>query len=128
MIKNEISTVELHRTVDQSAWRHFWLSNVMIERGKPLPAKNARSTMRATNKSLTWRLHQLRRLEFSRGADSRQHVRFTPKSEHSPGSVSRPLSANSCRQLGLLDQLVGARDELHKRLYFDLHQCRGSQT
>jgi hypothetical protein len=28
----------------------------------------------------------------------------------------------------LFDHLVGARDELHKRLYFDLHQCRGSQT
>jgi hypothetical protein len=30
--------------------------------------------------------------------------------------------------ISLFDHLVGARDELHKRLYFDLHQCRGSQT
>ena len=67
MIKKEIGIVELPRTVDQSAWRHFWLANVMIERGKPLPAKNARSTMRATNKSLTRRLHQLRRLESAAG-------------------------------------------------------------
>ena len=26
------------------------------------------------------------------------------------------------------DPSVGARDDLHKRPYFDLHQCRGSQT
>ena len=55
-------------------------------------------------------------------------VRFTPESRHSGDRLRCPLSANSCRQLGLLDQLVGARDELHKRLYFDLHQCRGSQS
>jgi hypothetical protein len=67
MIKKEIGIVELHRAVDQSAWHDFWLTYVMIESGKPLPAKDARSTLRATNKSLTWRLHQLRRLESAAG-------------------------------------------------------------
>jgi len=27
------------------------------------------------------------------------------------------MCPNSCRQLGLLDQLIGARDELHKWVY-----------
>jgi len=67
MIKKGIGTVELHRTVDQSAWRHFWLTEVMIETGHPLPAENGRSTVRATNKSLTRRLHQLRRLKSAEG-------------------------------------------------------------
>jgi hypothetical protein len=63
MIRTENGTVDLHRSVDQFAWRHLWLANVMIERGKPLPPKNVRSRMRTTSRSLTWRLHRLRRLE-----------------------------------------------------------------
>jgi hypothetical protein len=63
MIRTEIGTVDLHRSVDQVAWRRLWLTNVMIERGKPLPATNVRPRTRAASRSLTWRLHQLRRLE-----------------------------------------------------------------
>ena len=67
MIKSEINTVELRQSVDQFAWRRFWLTGVMIEKGKPLPARYARSAVRATDKSLTRRLHQLRRLESAAG-------------------------------------------------------------
>jgi hypothetical protein len=63
MIKMEIGTVEPDRSVYQFALRRLWLTNVMIERGKPLPTKNARSRMRTTDQSLTRRLHQLRCLE-----------------------------------------------------------------
>jgi hypothetical protein len=67
MIKTEIGTAERHRSGDQFAWRHFWLANVMIEKGKPLPAKNARSRAHVTDKSLTRRLRHLRRLESTAG-------------------------------------------------------------
>ena len=62
MIKTETGFIELHPGVDRSAWRRFWLSHVMIERGKPLPL-NAPLKIRATQRTLTWRLNELRRLE-----------------------------------------------------------------
>jgi len=62
MIKTETATVELHPNVDRSAWRRFWLSHVMIERGKSLPAK-VPLKIRATQRTLAWRLNELRRLE-----------------------------------------------------------------
>jgi len=62
MIETQIGIFELHPSVDRSAWRRFWLSHVMIERGKPLPV-NAPLKIRATQKTLSWRLNELRRLE-----------------------------------------------------------------
>ena len=60
-------------------------------------------------------------------------VRFTPESGHSLTRLERLLWAHKrthalAAKSILFDHLVGERDELHKRLYFDLHQCRGSQT
>jgi hypothetical protein len=52
-------TAELRRRADEIDWRHFWLTNVMIDTGKPRPV---RSVMRARKESLTRRLHKLRRL------------------------------------------------------------------
>ena len=43
---------------------------------------------------------------------------FDPKRTKADAVGLSAMCANSCRQLGLLDQLVGARDEP------DLHQCR----
>lgn len=65
MIKTETGTVEPHRNADEFALRRFWLANVMIEKGNPLPAKSAGSTMRAIDRNLTRRLRQLRRLELA---------------------------------------------------------------
>ena len=63
MTKAEFSTVERHPSVDQFAWRRFWLANVMREKGKVPPAKNALLTIRVTHNSLSRRLHELRRLQ-----------------------------------------------------------------
>jgi hypothetical protein len=63
MIKTEFGTVERHPSVDQFAWRRFWLANVMREKGKCPPAKNALLTIRVTQRSLSRRLHELRRLQ-----------------------------------------------------------------
>jgi hypothetical protein len=43
---------------------------------------------------------------------------FDPKRTKADAVGLSAMCPNSCRQLGLLDQLVGARDEP------DLHQCR----
>ena len=37
MIKFEMDTAELHPST--TAWRRFWLSHVMTEKGKPLAAR-----------------------------------------------------------------------------------------
>jgi hypothetical protein len=42
---------------------------------------------------------------------------FDPKRTKADVVGLSAMYPNSCRQLGLLDQLVGARDELQKRLY-----------
>ena len=59
MIKFEMDTAELHPST--TAWRRFWLSHVMTEKGKPLAAR-ACLRMGRTRKDLTWRLNELRRL------------------------------------------------------------------
>lgn len=74
MIKTDVGPVESHRSVDQFAWRRFWLANVMIEKGKPLPAKSAGPTMRAIDRNLTRRLRQLRRLELAAKGQSQRRV------------------------------------------------------
>ena len=43
---------------------------------------------------------------------------YDPKRTKADADGLSAMCPNSCRQLGLLDQLVGARDEP------DLHQCR----
>ena len=54
----ETGTAELGRRADEIDWRHFWLTNVMIDTGKPRPA---RPVMRTRKESLARRLHKLRR-------------------------------------------------------------------
>jgi hypothetical protein len=58
----EIGTTELHLRANEIAWRHFWLTNVMIDTGKPGSAKLARREMRTRKDSLALRLHKLRRM------------------------------------------------------------------
>jgi hypothetical protein len=55
----ETGTAELRRRADEIDWRHFWLTNVMIDTGKPRPA---RPVMRTRKESLARRLQKLRRL------------------------------------------------------------------
>jgi hypothetical protein len=45
----------------EMAWRHFWLTNVLLDSGKP-PARLARREMPTRKDSLTRRLHRLRRM------------------------------------------------------------------
>jgi hypothetical protein len=52
MTKTGIGTTE--------AWRHFWLTNVMIDTGKLGPAKLVRREMGIRKDSLARRLHKLR--------------------------------------------------------------------
>ena len=42
---------------------------------------------------------------------------YHPKRTKADAVGLSAMCPNSCRQLGLLDKFVGARDELHKRLY-----------
>ena len=63
MIKTEIDTFEFSGSADERAWRDFWLTNVMIEKGRPLPVKNVRPRTPDADESLTGRLHQLRAME-----------------------------------------------------------------
>ena len=44
------------RNTQEIAWRHFWLKNVLIDAGKPLPAKICR-------RPVTRRMSLARRLE-----------------------------------------------------------------
>jgi len=66
MIKPATGSVRL-RSADKFAWQHFWLASVMIESGKPLPARSASAKMHLTNKGLSRRLRQLRRLKSTAG-------------------------------------------------------------
>jgi hypothetical protein len=50
-----------------------------------------------------------------------------PKADIHCGNRNVRFGPEADTVTALFDHLVGARDELHKRLYFDLHQCRGSQ-
>ena len=36
MTPMETGTAELRRHTDEIEWRHFWLTNVMIDTGKPM--------------------------------------------------------------------------------------------
>ena len=53
-------------------------------------------------------------------------VGFTSESGHRPRD--QDVCFGPLTDVTLFDHVVGERDELHKRLYFDLHQCRGSRT
>jgi hypothetical protein len=55
----ETRTGELRRRADEIDWRYFWLTNVMIDTGKPRPA---RPVMRTRKEPLARRLNELRRL------------------------------------------------------------------
>jgi len=54
---------EPRRSADRLSWRRVWLASVMMEYGRPLPPKIARSTTRDAKRNLTGRLYHLRRLE-----------------------------------------------------------------
>jgi hypothetical protein len=49
------------RNTHETAWRHFWLKNVMIDAGKPLPAEIRRRLV-TRRMSLARRLEKLHRL------------------------------------------------------------------
>jgi hypothetical protein len=46
---------------EETAWRHFWLKNVMIDAGKPLPANVCRRPV-TRRMSLARRLEKLHRM------------------------------------------------------------------
>ena len=52
---------QFHRAAQEMAWRHFWLTSVLLDSGKP-PARLARREMPVRKDSLTRRLHKLRRM------------------------------------------------------------------
>jgi len=62
MTKTGIGTTEPLTSANEIAWRHFWLANVMIDTGKPGPAKLVRREMGIRKDSLARRLHKLRRM------------------------------------------------------------------
>jgi hypothetical protein len=61
MIPKEIGTTELRHSPDEIAWRHVWLTNVLIDAGKPSLAKIVRTGI-TRRMSLARRLDRLRRL------------------------------------------------------------------
>jgi hypothetical protein len=60
MTPKEIGIPELHRNADEIAWRHVWLTNVMIDADKPILATRPR--IQRSRESLTQRLRKLRRM------------------------------------------------------------------
>lgn len=63
----EIRTAEPRQSDGVVNWRHFWLTNVMIDSGKFEPQKIARYKMLTRKDSLTRRLHRLRRMRAALG-------------------------------------------------------------
>jgi hypothetical protein len=61
MIPKQIGATELRHGADEITWRHVWLTNVLIDAGKPSPAKIARPRI-TRRMSLARRLDKLRRL------------------------------------------------------------------
>jgi hypothetical protein len=51
-----------HAAASDIAWRHYWLTNVMIDGGRFGPARLARREMPARKESLSRRLYKLRRM------------------------------------------------------------------
>ena len=67
MTSKEIGATLTSRNVEEFAWRHFWLTNVMIDAGRPIPEKLARP--RVTRRmSPARRLHKLHRMRAMLGS------------------------------------------------------------
>ena len=62
MSTQKFGTAPLRPALDEIAWRHVWLTNVMIDSGKPALAKIARPKISAGRTSLARRLDKLRRM------------------------------------------------------------------
>jgi len=62
MSTQEFGTAQLRLALDEVAWRHVWLTNVMIDSGKLGLAKIVRPKMSAGRMSLARRLDKLRRM------------------------------------------------------------------
>jgi hypothetical protein len=62
MSTRDFGTAQLRPILDEIAWRHVWLTNVMIDSGKPALEKIARPKLSAGRTSLARRLHKLRRM------------------------------------------------------------------
>jgi hypothetical protein len=60
MTETGFGTTGLRPTGNEIAWRHFWLSNVIVETGKPGIAPLSRREAWTRKDSLTRRLHKLR--------------------------------------------------------------------
>jgi len=63
----EIRTAEPRQSDGVVDWRHFWLTNVMIDSGKFEPQRIARYNVLTRKDSLTRRLHRLRRMRAALG-------------------------------------------------------------
>jgi hypothetical protein len=51
-----------HAAGSNIVWRHYWLTNVMVDGGRLGPVRFARREMPARKESLSRRLHKLRRM------------------------------------------------------------------
>jgi hypothetical protein len=51
-----------HAAGSDIAWRHYWLTNVMVDGGKFGPVRLARREMPARKEPLSRRLHKLHRM------------------------------------------------------------------
>lgn len=62
MTEMGIGTTGLSTASNEIAWRHFWLSNVIVDTGKPGLVKPAPRETWARKDSLSRRLRKLRRM------------------------------------------------------------------
>ena len=62
MTKTGLDGTEPHTAAGDIAWRHIWLTNVMLDAGKPGPVRLIRREMPMRKDSLARRLHRLRRM------------------------------------------------------------------
>jgi hypothetical protein len=68
MIKTETGATEVSQPADDIAWRHYWLTNVVLETdGRPL-VRTTRPELRPRKDSLSRRLQRLRHMRAILGA------------------------------------------------------------
>jgi hypothetical protein len=61
MVPKEIATADLEQSADEIAWRHVWLTNVLVDPGRSFPVKIARPRV-ITRMTLSRRLEKLHRM------------------------------------------------------------------
>ncbi len=67
MTETGIGSSKVNQNASHINWRHFWLTNVMIDTGKPGATKIARHDIPFRKNTLSRRLHKLHHMKATLG-------------------------------------------------------------